>query len=577
MSRFTDQNHEYNDICLDEIGISIMKDKLKQIVNTNKDMLINILDSYNPNISYRVFEISDNCMMVINKSDNPILYFCVGYPFPIYLEETYVDFLDRFSKKYKIEIKIFIRGKELRIEQKNYMERFLFSKFEKVQWNNINNIDVFSSICDEKIRKKIDYNRFYFDPYAFIGDSILGLSFIDFFNQKYGERDFVVFSKAQKHVKCFFEAYEYKTQEINEKLTNYNIILMPDLIDNHLGKTLNTLSLLTPNTLVLILGRNILIEITGKSCTITNLVADDVLLLNQNINDYMFDCISPFFANKEKKFMNFDNCIHTRHKNGIFINPFSSTTDKDLTVEFVIELIDKIRQHNEHSIYISAGDGSQRINEWLEKFRIYKDKKDFKNIEILLDKGLADLGNKLIEKVDACITTDTAVSHLITRLGLLNITIYKEGFWDINSLQSLSAESPIGFCSYNNNQFIAILNNDNFSEIINGCAETIYFINNDNVFSQIPNDMIDFVNEIDNYIDNGNESELEKIIYQYRVLENKYSQINWIFNLYNPVYFSYAIKKIDSIYCLTNILKSVWEISNMYKYIKWKRGNGCEY
>ena len=52
------------------------------------------------------------------------------------------------------------------------------------------------------------------------------------------------------------------------------------------------------------------------------------------------------------------------------------------------------------------------------------------------------------KQINLVITVDTSITHLMTKKKIINLVIYKDGFWDDESYQSLSAESPIGFCSY---------------------------------------------------------------------------------------------------------------------------------
>ena len=55
------------------------------------------------------------------------------------------------------------------------------------------------------------------------------------------------------------------------------------------------------------------------------------------------------------------------------------------------------------------------------------------------------------------ITTDTALTHIATKYNIKNIVIFKSGFWDSMSLQSLAAESPMSFISENSCQLPVVL------------------------------------------------------------------------------------------------------------------------
>ena len=62
-----------------------------------------------------------------------------------------------------------------------------------------------------------------------------------------------------------------------------------------------------------------------------------------------------------------------------------------------------------------------------------------------------------LNHIDLIITTDTALTHIATKYNIKNIVIFKSGFWDSMSLQSLAAESPMSFISENSCQLPVVL------------------------------------------------------------------------------------------------------------------------
>ena len=62
---------------------------------------------------------------------------------------------------------------------------------------------------------------------------------------------------------------------------------------------------------------------------------------------------------------------------------------------------------------------------------------------------LAELAKELGKgDVPVIITADTSIAHLVNRLGYVNVSVYNVGRCDVDSLQSLSSDSPLGFGRY---------------------------------------------------------------------------------------------------------------------------------
>jgi hypothetical protein len=74
------------------------------------------------------------------------------------------------------------------------------------------------------------------------------------------------------------------------------------------------------------------------------------------------------------------------------------------------------------------------------------------------------------------ITADTSIAHLFNYLGLTNITFFNLNRCDLKSPQSLSSDSPLGFCRYGSTQYPALLNYGSQDRLIKGVLKaTDYF------------------------------------------------------------------------------------------------------
>lgn len=58
------------------------------------------------------------------------------------------------------------------------------------------------------------------------------------------------------------------------------------------------------------------------------------------------------------------------------------------------------------------------------------------------------------------ITADTSLAHMFNFVGLRNLTFYNTRRWDPDSMQSLSSDSPLGFCRYTSLQFPIIFDSE---------------------------------------------------------------------------------------------------------------------
>lgn len=588
MTRFKDTTTNFNQPNLLENSISYLTRHLRSFIKRKVMVIKSIINNFiKSGKDYKIYELSHSIVIVLNLSDKTNVSLNIGYPFPIYSEDITqkVKFISKDKKD--VNVKIHIRGEILRKRQRNFIKKTLKNNFKSIKWLSVTNIGKF---------RKISYlilNRFssksepwiYVDPYNFIGDSFVGLYFIDCLKRRFGLRKIIVLSDAYKHTKLFYKSYP-KTNEIFKKFyKESNIVIMPDLIDNHLGRTIKLLKVLkNENIFIFLLGRNLIIKIKNKKCLIFHYDKNDILLRNKNIENYMNDCLFPYI-NFDKKFKNitFKKIIKTKEANKIFINPHSSAPLKQIPVDLVLDITENIIQKRDATIYISKGrlnikNNQDWIKSCLDKLKNKEYKSIIKNIIFLSDRGFADLGVKLRKlQISSALTADTAITHILSRMLIPNITIYNEDFWDCESPQSLSAESPLGFCRFYLPQYPAILRKDiNKSSFVKSVSDGLitlssnnYVIHNDFVSHKITK----FNKQLSKYIDKLNKETLDyndhkKLYRKYIKLKNycRDSNIFWLFDIFDPNNIvSGIISEPNN--KVSPLLYSAWKILPLHKFL----------
>ena len=590
MTRFKDTITDFNQPNLSENSRIYLTRYLRSFIERKTVIIRNIVNNFiESGKDYEVYELSSSIVIVLNLSEKTNISINIGYPFPIYSEDTTqkIKFISKNRKN--VDVKIHIRGEILRERQRDLIKKTLKNTFKNVKWFSITNIGKFRKISYSILNRFSSKNELwiYVDPYNFIGDSFVGLYFIDYLKRKFGIKKIIVLSNTYKHTRLFYKSYP-KTSKIFKKFCKKsNIVIMPDLIDNHLSRTIKLLQeLKNENVFIFLLGRNLIIKIKDKKCLIFHYDKNDILLRNKNIENYMDDCLFPYI-NLDKKFINitFKKIIKAKKANKIFINPHSSTPLKQIPVDLVLGIAKNIIQKRDVTIYISKGrlnikNNQDWIKSCLDKLKNKKYKSIIENIIFLSDQGLADLGLKLRKlQISSALTADTAITHILSRILIPNITIYNEGFWDCESPQSLSAESPLGFCRFYLPQYPAILNKNinqlSFVKSISNGLITLssnnYVIHNDFVLNKI----IKFNKQSSGYLDKSNRKTLDyndhkKLYRKYIKLKNycKNSNIFWLFDIFDPNnIISGIIAELNS--KTLPLIYSAWKILPLHKFLSF--------
>ena len=449
MSRFSVKEGKYDNFSLDEKQLSLLQDcllnhinkKLRKIVETEiKHMKEN-------GKKYRLITPDEQFVILINKDYKNETKYCVGYPFPI-AQFDIESISDEFSVKY------FIRGKKLRKFQFNHLVDSLNEEYN-VKTHDFSNKNEFKKEFDKYVNIFINEDLYYLDYYNFLGDSYLSSYMLDAFVNKYKFKNKKYVSKNAEHLAIDYSVIDMKKQ--NDNYSNKECVyIIADLLDIDDGYVQKFLSNKNNAGIFILLSRNMFLIKNKDNVEIYKYKKDDVLLIKSNIFDYMNACINCFglkIKNLDKeKISKFD-------KVNIYINPYASSNEKSLTEEEIIKLLNYLNKNN-FKIYFPYGhdDNTMAITK--------KVCEQINNLELIKSRNLVDLYKMICERqINLVITVDTSITHLATKKHMVNFVIYKDGFWDNESYQSLSAESPIGFCSYSPYQ-LPIFYKDSISNTI---------------------------------------------------------------------------------------------------------------
>jgi len=580
MTKFIDKlvDAEFHGINDDEI--SHLLHKLELFINNNLSAINIIIDNFQKSKKeYGVVELSNTILIVLNNSKKKGVTLNIGYPFPIF-SESRNDLANILFGNVKINL--FIRGEILRKLQRNYLKKSFFNASINKKWFSINKIDEFRKISTKLLKKK---NRIiYIDPYHFIGDSFTGLYFLEQFEAKTLATDIIVLSKFFMHLNLFYKSYKKDANTFKNICIDGDIVIMPDLIDNHFGENLKLLNIIQNKDItIFILSRSLIINYQKNKIRIYHYNKNDVLLRNKNIEDYMDDCLNPFL---KKMSLNYRkrNEFKKDAISEIFINPYSSNPLKEIGVELFLKIAASLTSNDNIRFVISNNNGTiEKKNDWLNELILKMKKTEYrklsKNIVFLSDNSIADLGRKLLKRGISCaLTADTSISHFLSKLMIPNITIYNESFWDNESAQSLSAESPLGFCRYDFPHFAAISkttnDSDNFSNDIKNWLQALLSITNGSYTKKIPLDIYKFYKKIDKYTNHPatllSYSNHKKLYFEYLALKRQFqnSEFTWLFDIYDPDKLITKIstpKRIDKRF----LFYSSWKNLPLYKFINY--------
>ncbi len=394
--------------------------------------------------TYRNISINENLSLVIREKGAQKLM-SLGFPFPI---ESYE--LKNIKSKKDTSILISLRGEKIRKFQKNQLITEL-EKIKEVEYVEINSIQAFrklvTKICENY--RKINY----YDPYSFLGDSYIGLYFLEKFIEKFRFKLNTIYSENYLNLRVVGRTKGYISNLKSEKRT-LNLFL--DVLDNQWNRTKYLVKKLTKqNTPSIILGRDLVVLPDKLKIRIFHFNRKNVLLKEKNIEDYMDECLDIFFKYDKKK-----PFFEKKFEENILINPFGSDQIKTIPLEIILDLINHFSKAypNSKIILISGFKNSYSHILYISKLKGGL-KKENKNVIFKNFGSFSEIYQDVIKyKISLGLTADTSISHLLNFLKIRNITFFNLERCDLESPQSLSSDSPLGFCRFGNMQYPALFN-----------------------------------------------------------------------------------------------------------------------
>jgi len=389
-------------------------------------------------------EYSDNLLLFWERRQNKgSSKIHAGFPFPLYTEDI------EMHNSAKMKIQAFVRGEPIRGIQRGMLEG-LCSEFKDVA-----DSQEFKKMVDAGISTPTRF--LYVDPYDFIGDSHIGLYFFDSFVNKFKPEAHSIFSKKSEHLKAAMPCDPYDIAEISRLCQDGDVLMAPDLIDNHWDDTLNLIrSLKDKRTTIIVPGRNLLIRTGSGKINTLHLDRPDIFLKDTNIEDYMQECLNPYGVEgialtQERRFVN---------TNRFFINPFANHELRYIPVKLFFETYKNIIKDNPKAeFHLIAGYHKKRDHKkWVcDLLDLLEKDKSMHRISINYYLNLSELAQHMEEReCSVVMTSDTSIAHIANRLGYPNVSLYNTKWWDEDSIQSIAGSSPMGFCRYFTHQMPVI-------------------------------------------------------------------------------------------------------------------------
>lgn len=395
-------------------------------------------------------EMNDNLIVrhLRNTCHNDVFQVHLGFPFS--LATLKLKSLTKRGSSFEF----YVKGEPLRIIQRELLKKWLSLSPREFEWKEIATKKKFKDIVFKKIK---EYRGLvYVDPYKFVGDSFIGLDFFNAFNKFLGVENSVLFSDSYKHLRFAFKAYPRDINTIKKFYEEYKLLLIPDLMDDHWEKTLNIIkALINIDGVMLIPGRSLAVSVYNQRVSVYHYNAPDKWLKDQNIEDFIDDCINTFIEKPALQRLN----PFSGSENIFYINPFGSESDRTLDCDFVIRVCDLLYKRNKKVDITIIGGLRRKIKhqKWLDYFRTQVSEYKF-NYKIKYFCNLSCLVDDMRKnECGAVLTPDTSIAHLTNYLNLPNLTICPTANFNRESIQSMVSVAPLGFCRYFKSQFPVLI------------------------------------------------------------------------------------------------------------------------
>jgi len=496
---------------------------LKKFINRNSQKinedLMQFIRSKKP---YRNISYGDSFSLILIKEKTPEATLNIGYPFPM---------VSKKIKNYKgivkkgISIKFFLRGEPIRTKQR-FSLFYELSKTNIVKFINVDSMNNFRNLTKNICKK---YSTFdYFDPYTFVGDSFIGLYFVENFENILKLKLNRVYSNSYEHLSFAFNSHKFNS---NKTDSYKGLCVVGDFIDMHCKRTLPLIKkLLKNNKTIILFGRNIIIENDEENLKIYHLSFEDHLLRNQNIEDYMRSVIRPHLIPKE-----FSQKIKSLENLNVLINPFGSEEVKTIPKKFVISFTKELLGLSPSSkiILVRGLNFLEHHKRWINEIKTEIEKEGLNSkISIKSYSSLSEIARDINSKdINLGLTSDTSISHLLNFMGIINLSFFNTDRWDEKSIQSLSSDSPLGFCRYSQTEIPIIFNQRNYLFLLKDIIKLIKLIKNNNM--KIDVRRLNLL--IAELCKNRNLNRINESIKKAYFNELDKKNLSWVNNLFNPV------------------------------------------
>lgn len=379
-------------------------------------------------------QVTPEYMLLIRRNEQAEAIAQVGFPFGLVERDVSELSVDGYR------LRLCLCGERIRSLQRAALGEILGFRSHDVT------LPEFARICRHIVRGR--QRCLYINPYSFLGDSFIGTYFRRVLLDATGLEPDGYYTRFPDDVRAIGDARPL--EDAPAWVSPDHVVLLPDLIDTHFAYTLAVLPhLMAAGAPVFLIGRNSVIDPDTKA--VHRVGGADPLLRDSNIEDYMDDCLAPFVPSEgtPQKEPGVWKARSERHV--VFLNPFASQSVRDLSVDFVLELVEASEEAGVQRVFISRG-----------ALGVMKDRLSALEISVRLERrggrcpvtmcqfeNLGQMAELLRrEQVTLGISADTSVPHLLNTVRIPAATFYNVDFWDAACVQSLSSDSPLGFCRY---------------------------------------------------------------------------------------------------------------------------------
>lgn len=401
-----------------------------------------------------LIEMSAEVIVEVERADEACTEISLGFPFPLIVRQLPSPMAPGHL------VSIHLRGGRLRSLQRNLLLQQLDMPAKRLE------IGEFREACASLLRGRD--RVIYVDPYEYLGDSFIGLYFLEQVQAAFGIVHRSIYTRAREHMEFLGGVNSLDPEAVAQAASGDAVLLMPDLIDVHLSTTLEVLESVAANAApILLVGRNIAVDPAGRVAYCRD--GPDPELRNSNIQDYMDDCLAPYLPGQRRELV-YGNpgpapSLPGQRKVDVYadpaptpirpgaalINPFSSIPQRDQTCAVIRNIVAALREMRYQRVIISRGvaSSSKDVDLCGRLERMLQEEGLTENVELKQFSDLSDMADFVTrEAVETAFSPCTSVPHLMTHLPTTIFTTYLTTFWDPTSFQSLSSDSPLGFCRY---------------------------------------------------------------------------------------------------------------------------------